>query len=110
MAHTARPDFRARRQAVAAGHYLAAMAGHDILRDGGNAADAAAAVAFCLSVLEPHQNGPAGECPALVHFGGKTYAVSGQGSSPAGLTLEWFRKRGYELIPGDGLLPATVPA
>ncbi|MGQ9809171.1 MAG: gamma-glutamyltransferase family protein [Armatimonadota bacterium] len=110
MAHTARPDFRARRQAVAAGHYLAAMAGHDILRDGGNAADAAAAVAFCLSVLEPHQNGPGGECPALVHFGGKTYAVSGQGASPGGLTLEWFRERGYELIPGDGLLPATVPA
>ncbi len=110
MAHLARPDIRARHHAVAAGHYLAAAAGHDILREGGNAADAAACVAFCLVVLEPHQNGLGGECPAIVHFGGKTFAVSGQGTSPAGLTLDWFSQQGMSLIPGDGLLPATVPA
>ena len=108
--HIARPNFRARSHAVAAGHYLAAMAGHDVLRDGGNAIDAAAAVAFCLAVLEPHQNGLGGECPMVVHFQGRTMAVSGQGTSPRGLTLDWFREQGISLIPGDGLLPATVPA
>lgn len=108
--HIARPNFRAHSHAVAAGHYLAAMAGHDILREGGNAVDAAAAVAFCLAVLEPHQNGLGGECPMIVHFQGRTVSVSGQGTSPRGLTLDWLREQQIDLIPGDGLLPATVPA
>lgn len=110
MPYLPRPNFRARHHAVCAGHYLAAMAAHDLLREGANAADAAAAAAFCLTVLEPHQNGLGGECPVLLHFKGKTVAVSGQGVSPRSLTLEWFRERGVKLIPGDGLLPATVPS
>ncbi len=110
MSYTARPNIRASSHAVTAGHFLAAVVGHDVLRDGGNAIDAAAAVAFCLVVLEPHQNGLGGECPSLVHFHGKTHAISGQGTSPAALKLEWFREREIMLIPGDGLLPATVPS
>lgn len=110
MNYTARPNFHARSYAVTAGHFLAATAGHDVLTEGGNAIDAAAAMAFCLAVLEPHQNGIGGECPVIVHFGGKTFAVSGQGTSPGGLPLVWFQQQGISLIPGDGLLPATVPA
>jgi gamma-glutamyltranspeptidase/glutathione hydrolase len=98
--------------AVAAGHHLAAQAGAALLAEGGNAADAACAMGFALQVLEPHMNGPAGEVPILFHDAraDRTYAISGQGTAPAAASLERFAALGLELIPGDGLLAATVPA
>jgi gamma-glutamyltranspeptidase/glutathione hydrolase len=98
--------------AVSAGHPLAAQIGIDVLRDGGNAADAACAMGFALQVLEPHMNGPAGEVPILVWSArdGKPFALSGQGTAPARATLEAMRARVGEVIPGNGLLAATVPA
>ena len=41
---------------------------------------------------------------------GRTVAISGQGVAPRAATIDWFRQRNIGLIPGDGLLPATVPA
>jgi len=98
--------------AVAAGHHLAAQAGAAQLAAGGNAADAACAMGFALQVLEPHMNGPAGEVPILFHCAreDRSYAISGQGVAPAAATLEHFAALGLELVPGDGLLAATVPA
>ncbi len=107
-----RPLIMGVRGAVAAGHYLAAEAGMHILRSGGNAMDAAAAMGFALNVLEPHQNGFGGEVPTLVHSAGKgrTFAVSGHGTAPAAATIERMRELGVtELIPGDGFLGALVP-
>ncbi len=100
------------RGVVAAGHYLAATAGLRILQQGGNAIDAAAVTSFCLNVLEPHQNGLGGEVPTLIHTAKerKVYAVSGMGWSPAAFTIDWCRENGIDLIPGDGYLPACVPA
>ena len=97
---------------VASEHYLATAAGFSVLERGGNAIDAAAAVCFALHVLEPHQNGIAGEVPILVRWAedGHVYAVNGQGWAPQAATIPLFRSLGIELIPGDGLLPATVPA
>src|SRR5207245_1202656 len=40
----------------------------------------------------------------------KVYALSGQGCAPRAMTLDWFRENRIDLIPGDGLLPAMVPA
>ncbi len=107
-----RPVIAGRRGVVTAGHYLAATAGMQTLRAGGNAFDAAVCMGFCLAVLEPHLNGIAGESPMLLHHAssGRTLAVSGQGTAPAAATIEWFREQGISLIPGDGLLPATVPS
>jgi gamma-glutamyltranspeptidase/glutathione hydrolase len=102
----------ATRGVVAAGHFLAAEAGLHILRSGGNAMDAAAAMGFALGVLEPHQNGIGGEVPVLVHSAseGKTFAVSGHGTAPAAATIEKFREDGVpEVVPGDGFLGALVP-
>ena len=98
--------------AVAAGHHLATQIGAAMLADGGNAADAACAMGFALQVLEPHMNGPAGEVPILVHVAreGRCFAISGQGTAPAAATRARFAELGLELIPGDGLLAATVPA
>ena len=37
-------------------------------------------------------------------------AISGMGTAPARATIAWFRAAGIDLIPGNGLLPACVPA
>jgi len=109
---TCRPLYFGTHGLVAAGHYLAAEAGARAYARGGNAADAAAAAGFCLTVLLPQSNGIGGECPTLVYDpqAGKAVSISGQGTAPKLATIAWFRERGIDLIPGDGLLPATVPA
>jgi gamma-glutamyltranspeptidase/glutathione hydrolase len=109
---TTRPLIMARRGVVSSGHYLATEAGLRILQQGGNAIDAAAATCFCLNLLEPQQCGLGGEVPTLV-FAAKekrAYAVSGMGWSPAAFTVDWCRQNGIDMIPGDGYLPACVPA
>lgn len=109
---TTRPVITGRTGVVAAGHYLAAAAGMEILRAGGNAIDAGVAMGFCLAVLEPQSNGIGGESPILIHHAksGRTVAINGQGTAPAAATIERFQQLGVSLIPGDGLLAATVPS
>ncbi len=109
---TTRPVIAGRKGVVTAGHYLAATAGMEILRAGGNAIDAGVAMGFCLAVLEPQSNGIGGESPILIHHAqsGRTVAINGQGTAPAAATIDYFRQRGIDLIPGDGLLAATVPS
>jgi len=112
MSHTTRPVISGRRGVVASGHYLATAAGFRIMEQGGNAIDATAAMSFCLNLLEPHRNGIGGEVPVLVYSAKQrqVFAVSGQGWSPKALTIEWCRDQGIDLIPGDGFIPACVPA
>jgi gamma-glutamyltranspeptidase/glutathione hydrolase len=106
-----RPMILATRGAVSSGHYLATEAGVEILRRGGNAADAAAGVGFALALLKPHQNGIGGEVPMLVYSAdeGKPWALSGHGVAPSEASIEKFRAYGLKVIPGDGFLPAIVP-
>jgi gamma-glutamyltranspeptidase/glutathione hydrolase len=109
---TTRPLIIARKGVVTAGHYLAAAAGLRIFAQGGNAFDAAVAAGLCLNLVEPHNNGLGGEAPTLVYTAAekKVYAVSGMGWSPAALTIDWCRQNGVDIIPGDGYIPACVPA
>ena len=109
---TTRPVIMGTRGVVTAGHYLVASAGLRMLMNGGNAIDAAAAMGICETLLEPQSCGIGGEVPTLVYSAreGKTYAISGMGWSPKAFTLDWCRENGIDLIPGDGYLPATVPA
>ena len=67
---------------------------------------------FALQVLEPHQNGPAGEVPILVWNARaeRATAISGQGPAPAAATIGAMRAQGVALIPPDGFLAAPVPA
>jgi gamma-glutamyltranspeptidase/glutathione hydrolase len=110
--YSQRPVIRGRRGVVAAGHYLAAAAGFRIMEQGGNAIDAAAAMSFCLNILEPQSNGIGGDVPTLIYVAKekKTVAVSGMGWSPQAFTLDWCREHSIDLVPGDGYLPACVPA
>jgi len=108
---TTRPVIMGTRGVVTTGHYLATSVGLQILQQGGNAIDAGVAAGFSLAVLEPHLNGIGGEVPILVYSAdrGNVIAISGQGTAPREMTIEWFRDQGIGVIPGDGLLPAMVP-
>ncbi len=64
---TTRPVIMGTRGVVTSGHYLATAAGFRIMEQGGNAIDAAAAMCFCLNLLEPHLTGIGGEAPTLVY-------------------------------------------
>lgn len=97
---------------VASTHWLASAAGMAVLEAGGNAFDAAVAVGLVLQVVEPHLNGPGGEVPVIGHSSatGETFVLDGQGTAPAAATITAFESLGIDLIPGNGLLAATVPA
>ena len=62
-------------------------------------------------MVEPHLNGPGGDAPIIVHDRrlGKTQVICGQGPAPAGLTIDYCRSLGLDLIPGTGLLAACIP-
>ena len=109
---TTRPVIMGTRGVVTSGHYLVSSAGLRILMSGGNAIDAAAAMGICEALIEPQSNGIGGEVPTLVYSAKerKTFAISGMGWSPKAFTIGWCRDNGIDLIPGDGYLPACVPA
>ena len=112
MTYFRRPVVMGTHGVVTSGHYLASVAGLRIMEHGGNAIDAAAAMGFCLNLLEPQQNGLGGEVPVLVYSARekRPFAISGMGWSPKAFTIGWCREHGIEMIPGDGYLPACVPA
>jgi gamma-glutamyltranspeptidase / glutathione hydrolase len=108
---TTRPELAGTFGMVASTHWLASAAGMAVLEQGGNAFDAAVAAGLVLQVAEPHLNGPGGEVPIIAHHAGRqeTFVLCGQGTAPAGATLEAFDDLGLDLVPGSGLLAACVP-
>jgi gamma-glutamyltranspeptidase/glutathione hydrolase len=109
---TTRPIYMGRRGILASGHYLAARAGQLMFDKGGNAIDATVASGIALNLLEPHNCGIGGEVPILIWSARRkqVFSISGQGISGQACTIEWFRREKIDPIPGDGFLPATVPA
>ena len=108
---TNRPDVRGTSGAVSAGHPLAAAAGHDVLRRGGNAMDAAIAMAGVLAVVRPHMNGIGGDAFALYYEAetGQVHAMNGSGRAGALATPALFAERGLDEMPGNGPLSVSVP-
>src|SRR5271165_2347441 len=108
---TTRPELAGTFGMVASTHWLASAAGMAVLEKGGNAFDAAVAAGLTLQVVEPHLNGPGGEVPVIGHDARRreTFVVCGQGTAPAAATPEAFAALGLDLVPGSGLLAATVP-
>jgi gamma-glutamyltranspeptidase/glutathione hydrolase len=99
----------AKKGMVATSQPLAAQAGLDILKKGGNAIDAAIATAACLTVVEPTSNGIGGDAFALVWTKGKLHGLNASGPSPKSISIEAVKEKGYEEMPKHGLIPVTVP-
>jgi gamma-glutamyltranspeptidase/glutathione hydrolase len=96
---------------VAAPHYLASLAGIEVLRDGGSAVDAALAANLVLAVVWPHMCGPGGDLFAQVWSGpeGRLYGLNASGRAGRGMSAEAYRARGLSAIPLRGVLAVTVP-
>lgn len=90
---------------------LATQVALDILKAGGNAVDAAIAANAMLGLVEPTGNGIGGDLFAIVWDArsGKLHGLNASGRSPRSLTLDYFKKNGYEKIPAYGPLPVSVP-
>jgi gamma-glutamyltranspeptidase/glutathione hydrolase len=110
-APTNRPDVRGTVGAVSSDHPLAAQAGLRVLHEGGNAVDAALAMAAVLAVVRPHMNGVGGDAFVLVYEGetGRIHALNGSGRAGALATPSFFRDRGLDAVPETGPLSVSVP-
>ena len=107
-----RPTIMGTHGMIATEHYLSAFIGATILRQGGNAVDAAVAAIFAEGVVNPHMHTLGGEVPMLISSAatGQVVALNGNTAAPQRATIDWFTQRGMTLIPGEGLLAAGVPA
>jgi gamma-glutamyltranspeptidase / glutathione hydrolase len=96
---------------AATSHPLATQIALDILKQGGNAIDAAIAANAALTLMEPTGCGIGGDFFAIVYDAEtkRLYGYNGSGRSPQSLTLEWFQEQGYDDIPQRGPLPVSVP-
>jgi gamma-glutamyltranspeptidase/glutathione hydrolase len=102
---------RAQHGMVATSQPLASEVGLEILKRGGNAVDAAIAMAAVLNVTEPMMTGVGGDMFALVYWA-KTKELKGlnaSGRAPAALSLEYFAKHNIKQMPQTGMASITVP-
>ena len=106
-----RSEVLAQNGMVATSHPLATQVGLDILKNGGNAIDAAIAANAALGLMEPTGCGIGGDLFAII-WDAKTkklYGLNASGRSPKSLTLEYFEEKGMDKIPALGPLPINVP-
>jgi gamma-glutamyltranspeptidase/glutathione hydrolase len=94
---------------VASSQPLAAQVGLQVLKDGGNAVDAAVAVAAMVNVTEPMMNGLGGDAFILVHWQGKLHGLNASGRCPEGMTREAFVDAGWTRMPQAGWGSVCVP-
>lgn len=100
------------RGGITAPQKTAALAGYDILRDGGTAIEAMIAAAATIAVTYPHMNGIGGDAFWLVKkHDQKPIAISGCGYSAAKASVAWYGDRGYtrDIPTRGGLSALTVP-
>ena len=90
---------------------IASQVGLDILKSGGNAMDAAVAMATTLPLVEPTGNGLGSDCFALVwsEKDQKLFGLDGSGVAPMALSAEKVKEAGYTTVPMNGWLPTMVP-
>lgn len=99
------------RNIVSTSQPLATEAGLSMLRQGGNAIDAALAAAITLTVVEPTSNGIGSDAFAIIWDGKQLRGFNASGRSPAGWTPEYFDRKHPKLkgIPERGWDSVTVP-
>ena len=96
---------------IASGHYLATLAGFQILEAGGNAIDAGVCAGLAISVLESAYVSFGGVAPMTLRFAGtgRVLTVSGLGGWPQAASCEFFQAQHGGTIP-KGILRTVVPA
>ena len=96
---------------VATSQPLATQVGLDILKQGGNAIDAAIAANAMLGLVEPTGSGIGGDLFAIVWSAEekKLYGLNASGRSPRTLTKAVFAEKGLNKVPSFGPLPVSVP-
>ena len=102
---------RANQAMVATSQPLASQVGLDVLKRGGNAVDAAIAMAAVLNVTEPHMTGVGGDAFVMI-YSSKTKKLEGlnaSGRAPRALNLDYFLSRKIAQMPMTGMEPITVP-
>jgi len=106
-----RPTIAVTRHAIAAGHYLAATAGFDILQAGGNAIDAGVAAGIALGVVQSDLVNCAGVAPIMIYHAKtrEVVTIAGLGPWPKALDPELFQREHGGKIP-VGVLRTVVPA
>jgi gamma-glutamyltranspeptidase/glutathione hydrolase len=108
---TSRSEVIAKNGMVATSHPLASQIGLQILKDGGNAIDAAIAANVALGLMEPTGNGIGGDLFVIL-WDAKTkklYGLNASGPSPQNISIEYFTAKNLEKIPSYGPLPVSVP-
>ena len=97
---------------VVAPHYLAAQAGADILREGGNAVEAMLAAAASIAVTYPHMNGLGGDNFWLIHSPdrGLPRAIDACGGAAGIADVKFYYDHNLRSIPGRGPLSAITMA
>ncbi len=90
---------------------LGAQIGLELLKAGGNAVDAAVAMAAAMPLLEPTGNGLGSDCFALVWVEKekKLYGLNASGAAPAALSARLVRELGFDRVPTEGWIPTMVP-
>ena len=99
----------AKRGIVGSTHPVASEAGLRMLQQGGNAIDAAVAMATTLSVVEPNANGIGGDNFAIVWYKGKMHGLNSSGPAPMALSLQTLQDKGFKNVPDTGWESVTVP-
>ena len=110
-------DFATRSEVIATNgmaatsHPLATQAAIDVLKDGGNAIDAAIAANAVLGLVEPTGCGIGGDLFAIVWIeeDKKLYGLNSSGPAPQDMSIKKLKAMGIEKIPPYGALPVTVP-
>ena len=106
-----RPTIMGTRHVIAAGHYLAAHAGFQILEAGGNAVDAGVASGIAMGVLQTDKVSFGGVAPLIVYLAKKKeiHCIDGLGVWPKAITPDFFQKfHGGKIPPNE--LRSVVPA
>jgi len=99
----------ATRGMISAPHQLASQAGLAVLREGGNAIEAAVAAVAALSVVYPHTCGLGGDGFWLIHEPGKApISIDASGAAAHGAKAEAYRERGLKAVPATGPLAAAT--
>jgi len=106
-----RSEVIAKNGMVATSHPLVTQIGLEILKNGGNAIDAAIAANAALGLMEPTGSGIGGDLFAIIWSAKdkKLYGLNASGRSPEKLTLQYFKDQNMTSIPAYGPLPVSVP-